>query len=446
MEYFKTITQSGLSELIISTKKILYLSLPSIHYEIARAICSLAYMADRESREVEIHILVDFDSNTFRQGYGNFETVNNLIMGEFDIKCLKDNRISFIISDNIGYYLFIESRSLIPADKETINAIKIDPVSIVRLKHYFFPDVKGSAIQDELANAIIEESIQLKKSNELVEGHSAIINEIDETLLNTVKADLEKNPPLNPDFKRTVEFYSNKFQYAELHYVGQNIEHFAIQIPAKLLPYKNNELREKLITRLKLFENINKSEVFAKFNTIEELKNQISEKYLTPIKCRKGRSVLKKELKGQFESEVVDLRMKLNELRNSIYSVMSDEIESAKKNLCETMRLFLLENPNEDMVNMGIINHERMAKNISKGLTNSIRVDPAKLITKFKIDRHYADITFEDLSDSELLKEFKQKELIDVADETRLADFGKGIKMTIGVEDQLFKSLKAFKE
>ena len=89
-----------------------------------------------------------------------------MIEGSFDVKSLKDNRISFIISDDIGYYLFIESRSLIPADKETINATKIDPVSIVRLKHYFFPDVKVLNIQDELADAIIEERILLKKSKE----------------------------------------------------------------------------------------------------------------------------------------------------------------------------------------------------------------------------------------------------------------------------------------
>ena len=172
------------------------------------------------------------------------------------------------------------------------------------------------------------------------------------------------------------------------------------------------------------------SRLWIKFKTVEECKNQISEKYLTPIKCRKGRSVLKKEFKVEFENEIAALRLKLNELKNSIYSAMSDEIETAKTNLCETMRLFLLENPTEDMITMGKNNHERMAKNISKGLTNSIRVDPAKLIIKFKIDRHYADITFEDLSDSELLEEFKEKELIDEADETRLADFSKGIKVT----------------
>lgn len=427
MEYFITLTQSGLSELIISTKNSLYLCLPSLHDELACAIGYLDHSAIFEEREVEIHILVDFDPQTFRQGYGNFDSVNDLIKGSFDVKCLKDNRISFIISDDIGYYLFIESRSLIPADKKTINAIKIDPVSIVRLKHYFFPDAKVSIIQDELANAIIEESILLKKSNELVEGQSAVINEIDEELLNTVKVDLEKNPPLNPDFKRTVEFYSNKFQYAELHYVGQNIEHFTIEIPSKLLPYKNIELRKKLLTRLKLFENINKSKEFVEFKTIEECKNKILENYLTPIKCRKGRSILKRDLKSEFENEVIELREKLSGLKNSIYTVMSDEIETAKTNLFDTMYLFLLENPNEDMLQFGVINHQRMAKDIAKRLTNRIQVDPAKLITKFKIDLHFADITFEDLSDLELLEELKEKKLIDEADETRLADFNKGI-------------------
>ena len=426
MEYFKTITQSGLSELICSTKKALYLCLPSLHSELAKAISYLAHSSSFAEKSLEIHILVDFDPQTFRQGYGDFDSVNGLIKENFKVKCLKDNRISFIISDNIGYYLFIESRSLIPADKETINAIKIDPVSIVRLKHYFFPDVNGSAIQNELANAIIEESIQLKKPN-VVEGPSAIISDIDEVILNIVKVDLEKNPPLNPDFKRTVEFYSNKFQYAELHYVGQNIEHFTIEIPSKLLPYKNIVLRKKLLTRLKLFENINKSEAFMKFKTIEEYKTQIIEKYLTPIKCRKGRSVLIKELKTEFENEVEKLREKLTGLKSSIYSVMADEIETSKANLNETMRLFLLENPTEDMQDFGVANYQRMAKDIANRLTDSIKIDPAKLITKFKIDRHFADITFEDLSDSELLEEFKQKKLIDEADERQLAEFNRGI-------------------
>ena len=134
-----------------------------------------------------------------------------------------------------------------------------------------------------------------------------------------------------------------------------------------------------------------------------------------------------KDLKTEFENEVEELRGKLTGLKSSIYSVMADEIETSKTNLNETMRLFLLENPSDDMILMGVANHQRMARDIAKRLTDSIKIDPAKLITKFKIDRHFADITFEDLSDSELLEEFKQKKLINEADERQLAEFNRGI-------------------
>lgn len=433
MEYFKSLTATGLTELIKSARKRLYLCLPSLHPEISDAIAELNFMENLGNGDVKINILIDFDAQTFRQGYGDFVSLEELFREGHEIKCLKDNRISFIISDDIGYYLFIESRSLIPADKVTINAVRIDPVSMVRLKKFFFPEAEKTDFKNELANAIIEESKTLSEPEKLMPEKQATVTEISENEIKELKTSLEQNPPLNPDFKRTVEFYSNKFQYAEIHYKGQNIEHLTIEIPSKLLPYKNTELRKKFITRLKLFENINKSEDFVKFKTVEECKNQISEDYLTPITCRKGRSVLKKELKGDFEKEVASLQLKLNDLKTGIYKVMSEEIETAKTNLCETMRLFLLDNPTEDMLNMGPNNHDRMAKNISKALTDRINVDPARLITKFKIDCHFADITFEDLSDSELLKEFKEKELIDEADETNLAVFSKGIKITVGM-------------
>ena len=42
---------------------------------------------------------------------------------------------------------------------------------------------------------------------------------------NYVKKNIELNPPLKPDFKRVVEYYSNKYQYVELNYHGQNLQH-----------------------------------------------------------------------------------------------------------------------------------------------------------------------------------------------------------------------------
>ena len=429
MDYFKKINTLSLAEIIKSAKKSLYLCLPSLPPEISDAIAELNFMQNIPEETVQIHILVDFDANTFRQGYGDYESMEGLFMEGDDIKCLKDNRISFIICDNIGYYLFIESRTMIPADKETINAVRIDPISIVRLKSYFFPGIDKTDIKDELANAIIEESKTLSSPEKLIPKTPAPIAGISDEEIREVRVNLEKNPPLNPDFKRKVEFYKNKFQYAELHYYGQRIEHYTISIPPKLLPYKNEELKNKLLTRLKLFEDINDNEDFQKFKTIEQRKNDIVEKYLTPLKCRKNRSVLKVGTKIQFVDEIKTLTQDLGKIKTTIYSAMIEELESAKTNLQSTFEAFLIENPTEEMINMGQDNFLIMAKSISKGLVSKINVDPAKMISKIKIDCHFADITFEDLSDTDLMNEFVEKKLIDDTDINKLAEFGQGIKV-----------------
>ena len=164
MEYFKSLTQNDLASLIRSTERKLFVSLPLFHGEIADAIMSI----HRDSeKKIGIHILVDFDAQTFRQGYGEFNSIEQLIKEGIEIKTLNDNRISFIIVDNKGYYLFIESRSMIPADKETINAVRADPVSIVRLKQFFFGKTIKKNYQDELANAIIDEGLLLDKAKEM---------------------------------------------------------------------------------------------------------------------------------------------------------------------------------------------------------------------------------------------------------------------------------------
>lgn len=215
MDYFKKINTLSLAEMIKSARKSLYLCLPSLHPEISQAIAELNFMQNMPEETVQIHILVDFDANTFRQGYGDYESMESLFMEGDDIKCLKDNRISFIICDNIGYYLFIESRTMIPADKETINAVRIDPISIVRLKSYFFPDIDKTDIKDELANAIIEESQTLSSPEKLIPETPAPISVISDEEIREVSFNLETNPPLNPDFKRKVEFYKNKIEMEE---------------------------------------------------------------------------------------------------------------------------------------------------------------------------------------------------------------------------------------
>ncbi|MFA7010700.1 MAG: hypothetical protein WC240_05715 [Bacilli bacterium] len=435
MEYFKSLTQAEIEQIILSTKESLYICMPAIHEELESAITYLDYSNDNSKTEIKIHILIDFDSQTFRQGYGNFKSVEDLINGGFDVKCLKDNRISFIISDNIGYYLFIESRSLIPADKKTINAVKIDPVSIVRLKKFFFTETENSDFQDDLVNAIIEESKQLKNTNELLSEQIASVTEISNIEIESVSEVLKKNPPIHPDFKRIVEFYSNKFQYVKVKFEGANLQYRKIEIPSKALPIMDATLKDKLETKLNLFEKSDEENCFKPLIDFKTKLTEIRDAYLTKVKSR-DESLLDKLKKSAFEEQIENLKKEINGVKNDIIGNIAEQINQTKIRLLADLIDFFIANPKSLFPNHPNLwesnqNYIRQsAKSKAEEVIYRIKWPEAHLLVDdFKLSVQYSDITYEDLKSQEFVNELKDFNLIDESDENRLAEFGKGVKI-----------------
>jgi hypothetical protein len=434
MEYFKSFSQQDLIDLIKSATKTLYLSLPAIHDEVHTAITYLSYSSSLNQKEVEIHILIDFDAKTFRQGYGDYQSVENLWRGEFDIITLRDNRISFIISDQVGYYLFLESRSMIPADKATINAIRIDPVSQVRLKKYFFRSANNKDFEDDLTNAIIEESILLKHVKELVDQNSAPVQEISEAEIEKVSKDLYADPPLHPDYKRLVEFYANKFQYVRLKFDGSNLQHRKIELPAKALPIADAALKERLETKLNLFDKKEYESVFSPLQNLKVEIESLRKEYLTKVKSREE-SLLNKLHKQDFEKGLKTLSTKIVNVQKELLSGIAKLINQTKGNLLTELKDFLKENPKtlfpshphlwQD--NAEYIGESAKAK--AEEIIFKIRWPEAHLlVSEFKLEVQYSDITFEDLKNKQFIEELKACGLIDEKDENQLAEFSKGIE------------------
>lgn len=435
MEYFKSLTQAEIKQIILSTKKSLYICMPAIHEELETAIKNLDYSNSHSETKIKIHILIDFDSQTFRQGYGNFKSVEDLIKGGFDVKCLKDNRISFIISDNIGYYLFIESRSLIPADKKTINAVNIDPISIVRLKKFFFRKTENSNYEDDLVNAIIEESQQLKNTNELLSKQIAPVTEISNTEIEFVSKDLQMNPPIHPDFKRIVEFYSNKFQYVKVKFEGANLQYRKIEIPSKALPIMDATLKERLETKLNLFEKSDEEKCFKPLIDFKTKLTEIRDSYLKKIKSR-DESLLDKLKKTDFEEKIKNLKKEMDVVKNDIIVNIADQINQTKIKLLADLIDFFIANPkslfpnhpnlwekNQDYI-------QQSAKSKAEEIIYRIKWPKAHLLVDdFKLSVQYSDITYEDLKSQEFVNELKECNLIDESDMNRLAEFGKGVEI-----------------
>jgi hypothetical protein len=435
MEYFKSLTTTGLTELIKSTRKSLYLCLPSLHPEISDAIAELNFMENLGNGDVKINILIDFDAQTFRQGYGDFDSIEGLFMEGDDIKCLKDNRISFIISDDIGYYLFIESRSLIPADKETINAVRIDPVSKVRLKKFFFPEAEKTDFKNELANAIIEESKTLSEPEKLMSEKQAPVTEISENEIKELKTDLEQNPPLNPDFKRTVEFYSNKFQYVKLEFKGSNLMHRKLDLPSKALPVMDAVLKEKLETKLNLFDKDDEDKSFNPLNYYKTKIAELRESFLTKIKSREE-SLLNKTRKSDFEKQFKELEKGLENVKSETINNLAGQINTTKKRLLKDLTDFFIANPKAlfpDHSNLWQNNDDYVkeeAPALAEEIVYKIKWPKAHLLVEeFKLIIQYSDITIEDLKNKDFISEIKEVGLINQKDINHLAEFGIGIKI-----------------
>ena len=436
MDYIKSFTEDEFCQLILQTKESLYICLPLLHPKVMAAIDQLH---DKRHGKVSINIGLDFNAETFRQGYGEIGAYEDKWMVGYNVLQMSDNRISFVITDSMGYFLFFESRYLLPADKVTLNAVFLDPISIVRLKHHFFRAFKKAELSDQLANAIIEESNQLKNIEaEFQKAGVITTSEIDQDTIASVKESLKRNPPLKPDYKRIVEYYSNKFQYSKLEFKGSNLQHRKVDLPKDVLPIMDAELKEKLETKLNLFDKKDEDKCFAPLSTYKAKIAAVREKYFTKIKSREE-SLISKLHKGEFIKEYEVLEKELIKVKADIINEIAKQIDSTKERLIVDLRDFFIANPQALFPkHPSLWQNSDYVESEAIVCANDLVYNPKKikwpkahlLVEEFKLSVQYSDITIEDLKSNDFIKELKESGLIDHTDVHYLADFGIAIKAT----------------
>lgn len=432
MKYFESFTSSKIIELIKATKRSLFICLPSIHPELVDAIIELK---DNNNGifAVEINILVDFEPQTFRDGYGDFESLEKLIQGDDNVKHLKDNRISFIISDDVGYYLFTESRLITSSDNKTVNAVKIDPINIVRLKKHFFDGVESINFEAELKNATNQQKVELENSTDLLSEGSADVSDITDEKVKEISNDLEKNPILNPDFKRIVDFYSAKFQYVKVKFDGANLERLKIRIPPNALPIMDAELRKRMETKLNLFENVDEVNCFKPLNEFKDKIQKLRKEHLAKIPSREESLI---EITGKigFINNIEKLQKEVESVKTNIIRNLASQIKDTREKFEVFLIDFYIKNPSElfpDYPNLwkdiDYIKDETVSL-----VNNNINWPKAHLLVdSLKLSIQFSDITFEDLKDPEFINELVEAKLIDEKDHSSLAKFGKAVEVSL---------------
>jgi hypothetical protein len=408
-EYLLKLGFSLLIDLISSATKRIYYSYPSIHVEVADALLRVA------NSNVDIRVLIDASEKNFRNGYGNIAAVDILKGKGVQINELSNNLVSFLIVDELGYYIFPESR-IFEEDGKSINAVLMSPIEVIKIIAHFFPPKSESEKNDLMqitANIAIDYKTQV---NELLTNidsskEGQIVKPLNEIKFEETRKCLIANPPIEPDLKRKINIYTAKIQFVEMKFPGVNFDVIKIPLPTEAIPIKDEKLLHLLETRLRLFDNLrtNPNNSLWKIKALKKKLDSIRNDYTIPLTSRSKRIVLinqKEKLKEELES----LSKSVDSFKKDVEMLFKKEIESARNGLIENLTSFLKANPVENVKNSDV-------KDYVEYIVAGIKFPaPDSLKNEIKMEYYFFDITWEDLQNQEILKELKEKNILDLSE------------------------------
>lgn len=329
----------------------------------------------------------------------------------------------------ISYFLKAEYFQLNPGP----NAVKIDPVTIELLCLHFF---SSSELIDDSSEghskALSQSYTFFEKAFEEINENGIAVNStnFDEEKYDNVKKQLEINRPIQPDIRRILEVYTTRFQYVEL--IARNIkvgQHRA-HMPEDSIPVQNKELRKRLISSIKAFENIERSIELLELGDLEGKVKDLRKDFLIPVTCRNGKNLITKNRLIDFKEKVEALNKEFAAVAQKLKKVLDSEIEKTKQQVRNEWKHIFNQFPPEELKHMQSKSEEygRKLELILNRMIREIKFPQVdKIVTDFSLNAYYFELTWDDLKDDRLIEELCKKGVVEKNDQIQLADFKKAI-------------------
>jgi hypothetical protein len=424
-EYISTIKYQDLVDIITQAKERLYFAAPFIDEETAHAL------AERHKQEAsDVRVVIDLSEENIRNGYGDEKAIVLLKEEGVLIQQCKGLAISFIIADDGGYLLFPQSK-VFASDASGPNAVRLDPLNVARIVGHFFQS-KNIEPQD-LAAIVLQQEQEVGEALQAIEsGVSDVpVQSFDEEQFSRIQQNLEANPPSNPDLKREITVYSNKIQFVELRFDGAHIDTKKIDIPSNALPFRDAELKKKLETKMRLFENfpidnavdlfenrpLGADNPFLKFFQFREKVEECRQMFLVPV-GKRDKAIIKTNQKRAFAETVDNLKKELDDLNKTLPEILSEEILNAKGRLRTALNEFMTQNPPEELSRYASGDTKKRAiADLVEGTVQRIRFPAAeKIVKKISLHAEYYDVPLEHFTNQEFLDELEAKEVMEKGD------------------------------
>ena len=414
--FISQISWHEIIDLISDSRKQIRLVLPSIHSE------WVILLEEAHKRGVDIKVCLNNTEKIIREGFGDDNAVKKLLDLNIPVNELRPNRISLISVDHNHFLYFPSSRIFEdPTDQGILNASSLDKVTAISILASFFPE-DLSALRNELVdNSIFINEIYNDRLVNIADDLSlGRINSqakvLNQKKFDEIRNELKKNPPIEPDLKRAIEVYNLKVQFAELRFENGKITGKRVRIPKNALPFESPELKRIIDAGMKIFEDGNKNNRFAFeiYSSIQDDVKKLRETYLIPIKCRPEKSILIKIKKTDFQNDIDAINNRIQAEKLKLINDIDSEIDKAKDRLGNELERFFLKNPPGEI--KGYYSEEREPSKIKDYVHDILRKmnfpQAHEMVEGMKLITHFYDLTWNDFSDRELIKEFGAKGIL----------------------------------
>lgn len=422
MEQFEKIDVSEFVEKMSQSTKNLYLSLPSIEKKIAETLIRVK----KEKPTIKIKVVIDNSEEPIRNGFGDIEGIDILKENGIQMFELSGNLISFIICDEVGYFIFPYSRIF---DKvKGKNAFRIDPASIKLLIYYFFQSEEKTDNKEFEQIAIIGDANRyFKDAFKELENIKPEVAEFDNEKHGENKKKLENDPPLQPDLQRKIKTYSTMIQFVELKFNGGNFQNKVISLPQNVIPISSEELKKMLKIKINIFKDLDEKKEYKKMKEFKEKLDKLRKDYLKPINCRPNKSIIKKDQKQEFLNKLDEMKNELKEIDKMFEAELEKERLNAIDLLKEELYNFLKKNEPDEVKKYEEqdVKERKIKEIVEKTILRTKFPEVNKLIEKMSLTEHFYELTWEDFKDEKLIKEFKCKKIMEKKDIDEIVEMKK---------------------
>lgn len=386
---------STILELLFQAKRQVVISIPNISIEIAESLVMI------NSRGIDVNIFLEISENTYRNGYGDIQAIEILQKENINIQNKNGLNIYFYLIDDFGYFYFPKS-SYHEKEGDAYDLFPIQSSQIKQIKFLF------NLLENEYDMLDIFDKMDSKQIDEI----SKNINPLNVEIVKQLEVKLNNDPPLKPNFARTLEVYKAKFQYVDLKFTGANLHTAKVKLPPNALPFKDNNLKNTIEANLRLFSNLSEKEFLNDFFSIKEKIKNFRNQYLIHIKIR-DKSIIQRDEKADFEKNIKIIETEIVNTKQKILNKLQGEINNSRKGIEKSLYDFLFTNPPESAKNLfDEVFEENIKYEVSKIVSRIKFPEASSLIDGMKLDLYYYDITWEDLNNKDFLFEMQEKKIL----------------------------------